>query len=158
MLRDCAGIDAAGRVESGACDCPSVRWKKRGEFQRTSNRHDYALKPYGSTVLNVLQEGGYSVIAVGKIQNIFGGEGISETCKSKSSVHGMEQAIKIVEKELTGLCFVNLVDFDALWGHRREPVNCGHELERFDEKLDILLEKLKDDDLLMITNESNRYR
>lgn len=125
--------------------------KKRAEFQRTSNRHDYALKPYGNTVLNALQECGYSVISVGKVQDIFDGEGITEAYKSKSSVHGMEQAIEIAEKEFEGLCFVNLVDFDALWGHRRDPVNYGHELERFDEKLGILLEKLKDDDLLIIT-------
>ena len=125
--------------------------KKKGEFKRTSNRHDYALKPYGHTVLNALQEGGYSVISVGKIKDIFDGKGITEAYKSKSSVHGMEQTIDIAKKGFEGICFVNLVDFDALWGHRRDPVNYGHELERFDEKLGILLEKLKDDDLLMIT-------
>lgn len=125
--------------------------KKKGEFRRTSNRHDYALKPYGKTVLNALQEAGLDVISVGKIVDIFDGEGITEAHKSQSSVHGMEQTIALAEKDFTGLCFVNLVDFDALWGHRRDPVNYGRELERFDEKLGGLLEKLREDDLLIIT-------
>ena len=125
--------------------------KKKGEFKRTANRHDYALKPYGKTVLNALQEHGYDVISVGKINDIFVGEGISEAYKSKSSVHGMEQTIDIMKKDFQGLCFVNLVDFDALWGHRRNPVGYGEELERFDEKLGIVLKQLKEDDLLIIT-------
>lgn len=125
--------------------------KKKGEFVRTSNRHDYALKPFGKTALDVLKENGFSVISVGKISDIFDGEGITESGKSKSSVHGMEQTIEIAERDFTGLCFVNLVDFDALWGHRRNPVGYAEELERFDEKLGILLEKLNDDDLLIIT-------
>lgn len=125
--------------------------KKKGEFKRTSNRHDYALKPYGKTALDALKAGGYDVISVGKIRDIFDGEGITESHKSKSSVHGMEQTIEIADRDFTGLCFVNLVDFDALWGHRRNPVGYGRELERFDEKLGVLLEKLKDDDLLIIT-------
>ena len=89
--------------------------KKKGEFKRTSNRHDYALKPYGRTALNALKDKGYDVISVGKIADIFDGEGITEANKSKSSVHGMEQTIEIAQKDFTGLCFVNLVDFDALW-------------------------------------------
>ncbi len=125
--------------------------KKKGEFKRTSNRHDYALKPYGKTVLDSLKEGGFDVISVGKINDIFDGEGITESYKSKSSVHGMEQTIDIADKDFRGLCFVNLVDFDALWGHRRNPVGYGEELERFDVKLGELLQKLNDDDLLIIT-------
>lgn len=125
--------------------------KKKGEFKRTSNRHDYALKPYGKTVLDSLKEGGFDVISVGKINDIFDGEGITESYKSKSSVHGMEQTIDIADKDFRGLCFVNLVDFDALWGHRRNPVGYGEELERFDVKLGELLPKLNDDDLLIIT-------
>ncbi|MCI8888079.1 MAG: phosphopentomutase [Hungatella sp.] len=125
--------------------------RKKGEFKRTSNRHDYALKPYGRTALDALKEAGYDVISVGKIRDIFDGEGITESHKSKSSVHGMDQTIEIADKEFEGLCFVNLVDFDALWGHRRNPVGYGQELERFDEKLGILLEKLREDDLLIIT-------
>ena len=125
--------------------------KKKGEFVRTSNRHDYALKPFGKTALDVLKENGYDVISVGKISDIFDGEGITESNKSKSSVHGMEQIIEISERDFTGLCFVNLVDFDALWGHRRNPEGYARELEKFDVKLGELLTKLNDDDLLMIT-------
>ncbi|MFW5652104.1 MAG: phosphopentomutase [Acetivibrio ethanolgignens] len=125
--------------------------KKKGEFKRTSNRHDYALKPYGPTALNALKDAGMDVISVGKINDIFVGEGITESYRSNSSVHGMEQTIEIADKDFTGLCFVNLVDFDALWGHRRDPLGYGQEIERFDEKLGILLGKLKEDDLLIIT-------
>ncbi len=125
--------------------------KKRGEFKRTSNRHDYALKPYGRTALNVLKDAGLDVISVGKIFDIFDGEGLTESNKSKSSVHGMEQTIEIAKRDFEGLCFVNLVDFDALWGHRRDVKGYAQELERFDVKLGELLSLLKDDDLLIIT-------
>lgn len=125
--------------------------KKKGEFKRTSNRHDYALKPYGRTALNALKDKGYDVISVGKIADIFDGEGITEVNKSKNSVHGMEQTIEIAQKDFTGLCFVNLVDFDALWGHRRNPEGYAQELEKFDVKLGELLPLLREDDLLIIT-------
>ena len=125
--------------------------KKKGEFKRTSNRHDYALKPYGRTALNALKDSNFDVISVGKINDIFDTEGITEAYKSKSSVHGMEQTIEIAEKDFTGLCYVNLVDFDALWGHRRDPKGYAEELEKFDVKLGELLGKLHDDDLLIIT-------
>lgn len=125
--------------------------KKKGEFKRTSNRHDYALKPYGRTALNALKDKGYDVISVGKIADIFDGEGITESNKSKSSVHGMEQTIEIAQRDFTGLCFVNLVDFDALWGHRRNPEGYAQELEKFDVKLGELLPLLREDDLLIIT-------
>ena len=125
--------------------------KKKGEFKRTSNRHDYALKPYGRTALDVLKDAGLDVISVGKIYDIFDGEGLTESNKSKSSVHGMEQTIEIAKRDFEGLCFVNLVDFDALWGHRRNVVGYAEELERFDVKLGELLQELKDDDLLIIT-------
>ena len=124
---------------------------KRGEFKRTANRHDYALKPFGRTVLNALKDGGYDVISVGKIFDIFDGEGLTESNKSKSSVHGMEQTIDVAGRDFTGLCFVNLVDFDALWGHRRNPEGYAREIERFDEKLGELLERLGEDDLLILT-------
>ena len=125
--------------------------RKKGEFRRTSNRHDYALKPYGATVLNALKEAGYDVISVGKIADIFDGEGITESNKSKSSVHGMEQTIELAGRDFTGLCFVNLVDFDAQWGHRRNVQGYAEELERFDVKLGQLLPLLRDDDLLILT-------
>lgn len=120
-------------------------------FTRTSNRHDYALKPFGKTALNSLKEAGYDVIAVGKINDIFVGEGITEALHSDSSVHGMQQTIEIADRDFTGLCFVNLVDFDAQWGHRRNPAGYAGELEKFDSNLGVLLEHLREDDLLMIT-------
>lgn len=126
--------------------------RKKGEFKRTSNRHDYAVKPFGKTALDALKEAGFDVISIGKIRDIFDGEGITEAVKSKSSVEGMEQTIDMaVNKDFTGLCFVNLVDFDALWGHRRNPEGYARELERFDEKLGELLPVLKSDDLLILT-------
>ena len=125
--------------------------RKKGEFKRTANRHDYALKPYGQTALNAMKDAGYDVISVGKIFDIFDGEGLTESNKSKSSVHGMEQTIDIAGRDFTGLCFVNLVDFDALWGHRRDVKGYAEELEKFDEKLGELLPLLKDDDLLILT-------
>ena len=125
--------------------------RKIGEFKITSNRHDYALKPYGRTTLNVLKDSNFDVISVGKINDIFDGEGITESNKSKSSVHGMEQTIEIADRDFKGLCFVNLVDFDALWGHRRNPKGYAEELEKFDLNLGVLLGKLREDDLLIIT-------
>lgn len=125
--------------------------KKKGEFVRTANRHDYALKPTGRTALNVLKDAGLDVISVGKINDIFAGEGITQSNRSDTSVHGMEQTIEIAGRDFTGLCFVNLVDFDALWGHRRNPEGYGREIERFDEKLGELLGRLRQDDLLIIT-------
>lgn len=125
--------------------------RKKGEFERTSNRHDYALKPFDKTVLNVLKENGLDVISIGKIKDIFDGEGITRALKSKSSVHGMEQTIEVAGEDFHGLCFVNLVDFDALWGHRRDPGGYAKEIEKFDKSLGILLDELREDDLLMIT-------
>ena len=124
---------------------------KKGEFKRTSNRRDYALKPPAPTVLNALKDAGNDVIGVGKIHDIFCGEGITKTYHSESSVHGMEQTINVCKEEFTGLCFVNLVDFDALWGHRRNVEGYGKEIEKFDEKLGVLLECLSQDDLLILT-------
>ncbi|MFR3436784.1 MAG: phosphopentomutase [[Ruminococcus] torques] len=124
---------------------------KKGEFKRTSNRRDYALKPPAPTVLNALKDAGNDVIGVGKIHDIFCGEGITKTYHSESSVHGMEQTIDVCKVEFTGLCFVNLVDFDALWGHRRNVEGYGKEIEKFDEKLGVLLECLSQDDLLILT-------
>lgn len=125
--------------------------RKKGEFKRTANRHDYALKPDGKTVLNVLKDQGYDVISVGKIYDIFAGEGLTESNKSQSSVHGMEQTIEIAKRDFEGLCFTNLVDFDAQWGHRRNVKGYAEELEKFDVKLGELLPLLKTDDLLILT-------
>lgn len=125
--------------------------KKKGEFKRTANRHDYALKPYGKTALNALKEAGYDVISVGKIFDIFDGEGLTESNKSKSSVHGMEQTIEIAKRDFNGLCYVNLVDFDALWGHRRNVEGYAQEIEKFDDNLGKLMHEMHEDDLLIIT-------
>lgn len=169
VLQICGNEDTMGLEELYRC-CEIAReitmkdeWKvgrviarpyvgmKKGEFIRTSNRHDYAVKPFGKTTLDVLKENGYDVISIGKINDIFATEGITKAIKSKSSVQGMEQTIEMVDEDFEGLCFVNLVDFDALWGHRRDPIGYAKELEMFDEKLGILLSKLKEDDLLIIT-------
>ena len=126
--------------------------KKKGEFVRTSNRHDYAIKPFGQTTLNVLKDAGYDVISIGKINDIFVTEGVTEAIHSTSSVNGMEQTIEEAQKDgWKGLCFVNLVDFDALWGHRRNPQGYAQEIEKFDVNLGKLLDIMKEDDLLMIT-------
>ena len=121
------------------------------DFKRTSNRHDYALSPYGKTVLDALKENNYDVISVGKIYDIFNGQGITDAHKSKSSVHGMEQTIDLAKTDFHGLVYTNLVDFDALWGHRRDPKGYAQELENFDAKLGLLMETMKEDDLLIIT-------
>ena len=125
--------------------------KKKGEFKRTANRHDYAVKPPSDTALNALKNAGFDVISIGKINDIFVTEGITEAYHSNSSVHGMEQTIEEAGKDFTGLCFVNLVDFDALWGHRRDPIGYGDEIEKFDVKLGEFLNVMRDDDLLIIT-------
>lgn len=125
--------------------------KKKGEFVRTSNRRDYAVKPFGKTVLNALKEKGLDVIAVGKINDIFSGEGITRALHSDSSVHGMEQTRQISDRDFHGLCFTNLVDFDALWGHRRNPEGYASEIEKFDLELGKLMEKLRKEDLLILT-------
>ena len=122
-----------------------------GEFKRTSNRRDYALKPTNDTVLTALKAAGYDVISVGKISDIFDGEGITESNHSNSSVHGMEQTIEIADREFRGFCFTNLVDFDALWGHRRNPSGYAKEIEKFDVKLGEFLDVMREDDLLIIT-------
>ena len=124
----------------------------KDNFTRTSNRHDYALSPTGKTVLDELKENGYEVISVGKIYDIFNGCGLTESNRTKSNHDGMEITTKIVkERDFTGLCFVNLVDFDALYGHRRNPIGYKDALEEFDRDLNKMLAYLKQDDLLIIT-------
>ena len=126
--------------------------KDKNDFVRTSNRRDYAIKPPIDTALNILDKNNLDVIGVGKIHDIFSGEGINKSLHSDSSIHGMEQTIDILKNEdFKGLCFVNLVDFDAKWGHRRNPVGYAKEIENFDEKLKIFIDNMKKDDLLMIT-------
>jgi phosphopentomutase len=123
----------------------------KGSFKRTSNRHDYALKPFGKTTLDALKEGGFDVISVGKIKDIFDGEGITAAHKSKSNEDGMNITISLADKSFNGLCFVNLVDFDALWGHRRDAIGYGKEIELFDRQLGQFMAKLSPDDLIILT-------
>lgn len=101
--------------------------------------------------MNALKDAGYDVISIGKINDIFCGEGVTEALHSNSSVHGMEQTIEIGKKDFHGLCFTNLVDFDALWGHRRNPEGYGQEIEKFDKNLGVLMDEMTSDDLLIIT-------
>lgn len=125
--------------------------REKGQFVRTPNRHDYAVSPSGPTALDIMKKAGFDVIGIGKIYDIFNGQGITEKYTSKSSVHGMEQTIEAARRQFEGLAFINLVDFDALWGHRRDPQGYAAELERFDRKLQELLPLIREEDLLMIT-------
>ena len=123
----------------------------KNNFKRTSNRHDYALKPFDKTTLNYLEDANLDVIALGKINDIFDGYGITEFSKTVSNKDGMNQIIARADTDFKGLCFLNLVDFDALYGHRRDPIGYGKAIEEFDLDLPVLMSKLKDDDLLILT-------
>src|SRR5699024_7202405 len=122
-----------------------------GAYERTSNRHDYALKPFGYTVMNALEDGGHDVLALGKISDIFDGEGVTESIRTTDNDDGMEKFIQSMDKSFNGLNFLNLVDFDAKYGHRRKPDCYAEALEKFDQRLPEVLEKLHDDDLLILT-------
>ncbi|GIN96466.1 phosphopentomutase [Siminovitchia terrae] len=122
-----------------------------GNFQRTANRHDYALKPFGRTVMNELSSNNLDVIAIGKIHDIYDGEGITESIRTQSNMDGMDKLIQVMEKDFTGLSFINLVDFDAKFGHRRDPEGYGAALEQFDERLPEVFERMQENDLLIIT-------
>ena len=120
-------------------------------FTRTPNRHDYALSPFGTTVLNSLKDNNFDVIGIGKIGDIYNMSGITESHRNQSNHHGMEQLIEFADKDFTGLCFLNLVDFDAQYGHRRDPEGYAKCLEEFDGQLEEFLSKINDDDLVIIT-------
>ncbi|KAB2333749.1 phosphopentomutase [Bacillus mesophilum] len=122
-----------------------------GAFKRTSNRHDYALKPFDRTVMNELKDGGYDVIAIGKISDIYDGEGVTESLRTVSNMDGMDKLVQTLDMDFTGLSFLNLVDFDALFGHRRDPIGYGEALEEYDARLDEVFAKLNEDDLLIVT-------
>lgn len=125
--------------------------KTKETFKRTTNRHDYALKPFSKTCLNVLSENGFDTIAVGKINDIFDGYGITDFVRTTSNEDGMDKTIEFAKTDFNGLCFVNLVDFDALYGHRRDVLGYKQAIERFDEKLGILLDQIDSDTLVMVT-------
>ncbi|MFX3673993.1 MAG: phosphopentomutase [Paenisporosarcina sp.] len=122
-----------------------------GSFKRTTNRHDYALKPFDRTVMNELQDAQYDVIAIGKISDIYNGEGVTETIRTKDNMDGMDQLSEVVQRDFHGISFLNLVDFDALYGHRRDPIGYGEALEAFDARLPEVLNSLTEEDLLIIT-------
>ena len=124
---------------------------KPGAFTRTPNRHDYAVKPPRPTVLNALKDGGFEVIAVGKINDIFSGEGITRAIPTKSNADGIRATLEELAKPFRGLLFVNLVDFDSLYGHRRDPQGYARALEEFDRALPELLSRLGERDMLVIT-------
>ncbi|MDN6194275.1 MAG: phosphopentomutase [Alkalibacterium sp.] len=122
-----------------------------GDFNRTSNRHDYALSPFGDTVLDSLKDDGKDVIAVGKIDDIFNGKGITDSVRTKSNMDGVDQLLKVMDKDFTGMSFTNLVDFDALYGHRRNVEGYRDALEAFDARLPEIYDALSENDLLIIT-------
>ncbi|MGA9467509.1 MAG: phosphopentomutase [Exiguobacterium marinum] len=122
-----------------------------GAWVRTANRHDYALKPFGKTVMNTLEEDGKDVIALGKISDIYDGEGVTKAIRTKSNMDGMDKLVDSLEEDFEGLCFLNLVDFDALFGHRRDPEGYAVALEEYDARLPEVMERLREDDLLIIT-------
>ncbi|WP_053367018.1 phosphopentomutase [Bacillus sp. FJAT-27245] len=122
-----------------------------GNFKRTANRHDYALKPFGRTVMNELKDSGLDVLAIGKISDIYDGEGVTKSLRTVSNMDGMDKLVDTLEMDFTGLSFLNLVDFDALYGHRRDPEGYGKALEEYDARLPEVFEKMNEDDLLIIT-------
>ncbi|MBU5265349.1 phosphopentomutase [Virgibacillus proomii] len=124
---------------------------KPGAFERTANRHDYALKPFGKTVMNELKDNKFNVIALGKISDIYDEEGVTEAIRTKDNDDGMTKLVESMKKDFTGISFVNLVDFDAKYGHRRDPDGYAEALEAYDARLPEVLKELQDDDLLIIT-------
>lgn len=122
-----------------------------GNFTRTTNRHDYALKPFERTVMNELKDDGKDVIAVGKIADIFNGEGVTSAVRTVSNMDGVDKLLDVMKQQFNGMSFTNLVDFDALFGHRRDPIGYGVALQEFDARLPEIMEALQEDDLLIIT-------
>ncbi|MBU8879194.1 phosphopentomutase [Bacillus sp. FJAT-29790] len=122
-----------------------------GSFQRTTNRHDYALKPFDRTVMSEMKDTGLDVIAIGKISDIFDGEGITDSLRTVSNMDGVDKLLQSFDMDFTGLSFINLVDFDALYGHRRDPIGYGKALEEYDARLPEVFSKMQEGDLLIIT-------
>lgn len=122
-----------------------------GNYTRTSHRHDYSLLPPRTTMLDLIQAAGKDVLAVGKIHDIFAGKGITDFVYTSGNAEGIERTIEYLDRDFEGICFVNLVDYDMLYGHRRDVDGYAKALAYFDEKLPLILEKMRDDDVLMIT-------
>ena len=126
---------------------------KDGSYTRTSSRHDFALKPPAITVLDNLKNNNYDVIGIGKIADIFANQGITKDIKTINNIDTINRAIEIAKTDFNGLCFVNLVDFDSIYGHRRDPIGYGKAIKEFDLQLEELMRYLKPDDLLMISSD-----
>lgn len=124
---------------------------EKGEFARTANRHDFSLAPPEKTMLDFIKESGQAVIGVGKINDIFAGIGLTEYVYTSSNADGVKQTLKYLDKDFGGLCFINLVDFDMVYGHRNDVDGYSKALVDFDKALPQITSKLKDDDLLIIT-------
>jgi phosphopentomutase len=124
---------------------------KTGNFKRTSNRHDFSLLPPKTTLLDQLSENGFDVISVGKIIDIFAERGITEYVRTTSNAEGIDRTVEYLDKDFEGLCFINLVDYDMLYGHRNDIDGYAKALTYFDSRLPEILGKMKDDDILMIT-------
>ncbi len=124
---------------------------KAGEFKRTANRHDFSLLPPRKTMLDALTKAGYASYGIGKIYDIFAGQGISHSKRIRDNIEGMEKTIEMLEEDFRGLCFVNLVDFDMLYGHRNDVEGYARAASRFDEQLKIFMQRMQESDVLMIT-------
>ncbi|MBA5729352.1 phosphopentomutase [Aerococcaceae bacterium INB8] len=124
---------------------------EEGNFERTSNRHDYALSPFGNTTLDYLKDESFDVISIGKIEDIFNGQGITEGHRTESNMDGVDKLIKVMEKDFKGISFTNLVDFDAKFGHRRNTQGYADALEEFDARIPEMIDHLAENDLLIIT-------
>lgn len=127
--------------------------KKKGEFERTANRRDYSLNPFEKTVLDYIKESNLDVIAVGKIEDIFNGQGITEAIHTKDNMDGVDQTINYIKKENKGLIFTNLVDFDSKYGHRRDVLGYKNALEEFDKRIPEIIDAMKEDDILIINSD-----
>ena len=122
-----------------------------GERERTSDRHDYSVTPFGPTILDKIKEAGKTVYAVGKISDIFNGAGVTESVHNKDDMNGVDNTLDALDKDFDGFIFTNLVDFDAKYGHRRDPKGYGENIERFDARIPEIIEHMADDDILFIT-------
>ena len=144
LFRSCVGDWGVGRI---------IARPFEGEypFKRTTNRHDYSLEPPKKTMLDTLIENGLAVKAVGKINDIFAGKGISDMVRTKNNMDGVDKMLDYAKEDFEGLCFVNLVDYDMLYGHRNDVEGYAKALTEFDERIPEILGMLKDDDILMIT-------
>lgn len=140
------GEHGVGRVIARPFEGPA-----KGPFVRTPRRHDFSLEPPGVTMLDQLSGAGKSVIAVGKIQDIFAGKGITEHVYTSGNEEGIRRILEYLERDFEGLCFVNLVDYDMLYGHRRDVEGYAGALTAFDERLPEIMGKMRPEDLLMIT-------